>query len=118
MATTTGTDSHTAKAESGHRLRTWTNWIAALLTAPGAAAVIIFSLADVMATAGCSDRACGQQPGPALFGVLYYGAPVVAVVTIVVSFFTAKLKMGFLVPLTAWALLAADVVVQALSIKH
>jgi hypothetical protein len=40
----------------------------------------------------------------------------VAVVVIVVSFFTAKRKGGVVVPLGGWALLVADVAVMAATV--
>jgi hypothetical protein len=70
-----------------------------------------------MGTAGCSDRTCPNLGhGGIEFGVAFYGAPAVAVVVIVISFFTAKHRGGIAVPLFGWALLIADVVLMAASV--
>jgi len=61
-----------------------------------------------MSTAACSTPECPKPTG-FVYGLLTYGAPVVALVAIVVSFFTAGHRRGFLVPLCAWALLIIDV---------
>ncbi|OBJ05472.1 hypothetical protein [Mycobacterium sp. 1465703.0] len=95
----------------------WVNWGLALGTVPAAALVMLFALGAVMSTAGCSDRSCGQLgQGGINFGVAFYGAPAVAVVVIVISFFTAKYRSGIAVPLFGWALLVADVVLMAASV--
>ena len=75
------------------------NWALALLTVVGAGIVMAVALGAVMSTAACSDKAC-PNIGPAgiSFNELFYGAPVVAALTIVVSFFTAKRRWGFVVP--------------------
>jgi hypothetical protein len=76
------------------------------ITVPGAGLVFIFRMGAVMSTAGCSDQRC---PPPwlsdDLFGVLFYGAPVVAVLAVAISFYTATRKRGILVPLCAWDIL-------------
>lgn len=95
----------------------WVNWGLALATVPGAAIVMLFALGAVMGTAGCSDRSCPNLGhGGIDFGVAFYGAPAVAVVVIVISFFTAKHRGGIAVPLFGWALLIADVVLMAASV--
>lgn len=94
----------------------WVNWALALLTAPAAALVMIFGIGAVMSTAACSDVECPKLgPSGAVYGLLYYGAPVVAAVTILASFFTARHPRGIVVPLCGWALLAVDVVVMAVT---
>jgi hypothetical protein len=50
--------------------------------------------------------------------VLFYGAPIVALVAIVASIFTAKRRWGIVVPLCALALLIADVVVLAITFRQ
>ena len=50
------------------------------------------------------------------FGVAFYGAPAVAGVVIIISFFTAKRRWGIVVPLCGWALLIADVALMAASV--
>jgi hypothetical protein len=39
---------------------------------------------------------------------MWFGSPVVAGLTLIISFFTARRRHGIVVPLCAWALLAAD----------
>ncbi len=95
----------------------WINWGLALATVPAAALVMLFALGAVMSTDGCSDRSCPNLGhGGINFGVAFYGAPAVAVVVIVISFFTAKRRGGIAVPLCGWALLVADVLLMAASV--
>ena len=47
----------------------------------------------------------------------FYGAPAVAAVVIVLSFFTAKRRAGIAVPLSGWALMIADVALMAASVS-
>src|ERR1700684_4553708 len=104
-------DSQSA-APGGSRGRLWLNWGLALLTLVGATVVMAVALGSVMSTAACSDKQCPNLgPDGGRFNVLFYGAPVVAALTIVVSFFTARRRWGFVVPVSALALLIADVVV-------
>ncbi|HET9874910.1 MAG TPA: hypothetical protein VFQ37_03995 [Mycobacterium sp.] len=94
------------------RTRLWVNWMAALATVPAAAAIMIFAFGGALSTAACSGQECPNLgPHGIGFGVLFYGAAVVAAVTLVISFFTAKLRRGVLVPLVGWALLVADIIV-------
>ncbi|MDT5207310.1 MAG: hypothetical protein QOD34_3946 [Mycobacterium sp.] len=93
------------------RARLWVNWGLALLTAVVAGVVMAVALGAVMSTAACSDKACPNLGGGISFDVLYYGAPVVAAVTILLSIFTARRRWGLAVPVTALALLIADVAV-------
>lgn len=96
----------------------WVNWGLALATVPAAAIVMLFALGGVMSTAGCTDRNCPNLGhGGIDFGVAFYGAPAVAVVVIVISFFTAKRRSGIVVPLCGWALLIADVALMAASVS-
>ncbi len=109
----------TDDAKRTKRLRFWVNWALALLTVVGAGIVMVFSLGAVMSTAACSDKACPNLgPNGISFDVLFYGAPVVAVVTIIVSFFTAQRRWGIVVPLLALALLAADITVLAVTVAQ
>jgi hypothetical protein len=85
----------------------WVTWVLALLTIPAAAAVLFYATGAVMSTAGCSGQTC-RAPGDLAFGVMFYGAPVVAVVVLAVSLFTARRRLGFLVPVAGLALLAID----------
>ena len=118
-----GTDASSAAAPAqgdgsgGRNIWPWVNWGLALATVP-AAIVMLFALGAVMSTDGCSDRSCPNLGrGGIDFGVAFYGAPVVALVVIVISFFTAKRRGGLVVPLCGWALLVADVALMAASVS-
>ncbi len=79
---------------------------------------MLFALGAVMSTDGCSDRSCPNLGrGGIDFGVAFYGAPVVALVVIVISFFTAERRGGVVVPLCGWTLLVADVALMAASVS-
>ncbi len=107
-----------AQGGSGRNVRPWVNWGLALATVPAAAIVMLFALGAVMSTDGCSDRSCPNLGRGAIdFGVAFYGAPVVAFVVLVISFFTAKRRGGMVVPLCGWALLVADVVWMAATVS-
>ncbi len=96
----------------------WVNWALALATVPAAAIVMLFALGAVMSTDGCSERTCPNLGrGGIDFGAAFYGAPVVAFVVIVISFFTAKRRGGIAVPLAGWALLVLDVVLMAAAVS-
>ncbi|ORW31546.1 hypothetical protein AWB91_14730 [Mycobacterium paraense] len=96
----------------------WVNWGLALATVPAAAIVMLFALGAVMSTDGCSERTCQNLGrGGIDFGVAFYGAPVVAFVVIVISFFTAKRRGGIAVPLVGWALLILDVALMAAAVS-
>jgi hypothetical protein len=96
----------------------WVNWGLALATVPAAAIVMLFALGAVMSTDGCSERTCPNLGrGGIDFGVAFYGAPVVAFVVIVISFFTAKRRGGIAVPLAGWALLVLDVALMAAAVS-
>ena len=93
-----------------------TNWVLALATVPGAVAVVLFLYVQIMGTAGCTHQPCPRQgPGELGFTMIQYGAPIVAVVAVALSFFTARRRGGILVPIVAWLLLIAAVVVLAFS---
>jgi hypothetical protein len=92
------------------------NWVLALATLPGAVAIVVFLYMQVLGTAGCNDQPCPRQgPGELGFTVIQYGAPAVAVAAVVLSFFTARRRGGILVPLVAWVLLIAAILVLAFS---
>ena len=102
----------------GRNVWLWVNWALALATLPAAAIVMLFALGAVMSTDGCSGRSCPNLGSGGIdFGVAFYGAPVVALVVIVISFFTAKRRGGIVVPLCGWALLIADVILMAVSVS-
>jgi hypothetical protein len=102
----------------GRTVWPWVNWGLALTTVPAAAIVMLFALGAVMSTDGCSDSSCPNLGrGGIDFGVAFYGAPVVAFVVLVISFFTAKRRGGIAVPLCGWALLVADVALMAVAVS-
>ena len=111
----TETSPHDADQPSGQPrpgVRTAWNWALALLTLPAAGAVYLLAMAGVMGLAGCTGGACADRvPNEFWFGVLVYGAPVIAVVCVAVSVVTARLRRGILVPLTRLGLLALDAAV-------
>jgi hypothetical protein len=103
--------------DSRHRRRLWLNWGLALLTAVGAGITMAVALGAVMSTAACSDKACPNLgPRGISFDTLYYGAPAIAVVTIVLSIFTARRRWGFVIPVTALALLIADIAILGVTV--
>jgi hypothetical protein len=55
-----------------------------------------------------------RRPTTLVYGVLLYGAPVIAALTIVASFFAATRRRGFLVPLWGLVLLLCDVAVTSM----
>ena len=84
------------------------NWILALATIPGAIAVVLYLYMQILGTAGCNSQPCPREgPGELGFTLIQYGAPAVAVVAVVLSFFTARRRGGILIPLVAWLLLIA-----------
>ncbi|OBK35750.1 hypothetical protein A5658_01235 [Mycobacterium sp. 1245111.1] len=108
-----------AKPASNSRLRLWLNWALAVLTVIGAGAAMAVALGAVMSTAACSDKACPNLgPHGISFDTLYYGAPAVAVITVVLSFFTARRRWGFVVPVVALALLIADMAIVAVTVAQ
>jgi hypothetical protein len=119
-----GRDRDTRPAEShsgghGNRRRLWLNWALALLTVIGAGVAMAVALGAVMSTAACSDKACPNLgPHGISFDALYYGAPTVAVLTILLSIFTARRRWGFVVPVTALALLIADMVILTITVAQ
>lgn len=101
------------------RVRLWVNWALALLAVVGAGVVMAFALVSVMSTAACSDKACPDLgPKGISFDTLFYGAPVVAAVAVVASFFTARHRWGFVIPVIAIALLIADVAILATTVAQ
>ena len=100
-------------------MRLWVNWVLALLTVVAAAIVMVFALGAVMSTAACSDQQCPNLgPSGISFDVLFYGAPIVAGLAIVISFFTARRRWGIVVPVCAFALLVADITILAVTVAR
>lgn len=99
--------------------RMWVNWLLALLVAGGAAGVMVSAKGAVLSIAACSTVECPDLgPGGVVFGVLYYAAPVIAVLTILTSFWTAERRRGYLVPLAGWALLALDLLALVIAFRR
>ncbi|MGV0816027.1 hypothetical protein ABQF34_29095 [Mycolicibacterium boenickei] len=112
------TESQTVQTEhhGDRRLRFSLTWVLAVLTVPAAILVFLYGMGVVMGMAGCTGETCASKgPGEFWFGILFYGALVVPVVTIAVSMLTSRLRYGVLVPLAGLALLAIDFVVLALT---
>jgi len=98
--------------DTGRGRHTVLNWILAILTVPGALAVVGFSYLQVLGTAGCSGGTCAQTgPSETVFGLIMYGTPAVPVVTIALSLVTARRRWGIVVPLVAYAILAVATIV-------
>ncbi|CAJ1502085.1 hypothetical protein MU0083_002845 [[Mycobacterium] kokjensenii] len=108
-----------AMETDNRRARLWVNWAAALLTAAGAALVMVFAMGAVMSTAACSTAECPDLgPSGTAFGVLYYGAPAISALTILASFFTAGRRRGLLVPVAGWLLLSLDLLALYLAFQR
>lgn len=105
-----------AADESSRTASVVTNWVLAALTIPGAVAVVLFAYLQVLATAGCTDATCPRQgPGELGFSLITYGLPILAILTVVVSFFTARRRLGIVVPAFTWLMLIAGAVVLLLT---
>jgi hypothetical protein len=95
------------------------NWILAFSTLLGAAAVVIYAYLQVLGSAGCSAQICPRLgPGELGYTVIIYGAPAVAVLTILASFVTARRAHGVLVPIAAWVLLLIAAAVLSVTFAH
>jgi hypothetical protein len=95
------------------------NWVLALLTIPGAGAVVLYSYVQVLGTAACTGGGCGHMgPSESVFGLIMYGTPFVAVAAIALSFFTARRARGFVVPAIAWTLLVVAFVILAVTFRR
>ena len=110
LATRSGSDSN----DPSYRV----NWVLALLTVPGAAIVMLFALGAAMSTYSCSVNRCPRLGGGINFDLLFYGPPVVALLVIVASVFTAKRRGGIAVPLGGLALMVGDVALLAASVAQ
>ena len=78
MTSSNATQPTEAPPDRSHRARLWVNWLFALSTILGAAAVQLFAMGAVMSTAACSTPDC-PKPSGFVYGLLTYGAPVIAV---------------------------------------
>ncbi|MFV8319112.1 hypothetical protein [Mycobacterium sp. 23] len=108
----------TQHGDDGEKARSRVNWVLALLTVPGAAIVMLFALGAVMSTDSCAQNRCPRLGGGISFDVFFYGPPLVAVLVIVTSVFTAKRHGGIAVPLVGLALLVTDVAILAASVAQ
>lgn len=91
-----------------HRGRTFWNWTAAILALVASLAVVVFAYVSVLGSAACTDGTCGGTgPGETTFGLILYGPPIVGVLAVAASFFTAKRRAGFVVPVVAWVVVLA-----------
>lgn len=103
----------------GSRPQRMVNWALALSTLLGAAVVVVFAYGQVLGTAACSDRTCPRLGlGEVAFGIILYGAPIVAIATIALSFLTAGHRRGIVVPLCAWALLGSAFATLAVALPQ
>lgn len=112
------TESQTLQTEhtGTGRTRISITWVLVVLTIPAAVLVFLYGMGAVMGMAGCTGDVCATKgPGEFWFGILFYGAPVVPLVTIAVSIFTSRMRYGILVPIVGLALLAIDFAVLALT---
>ncbi|CDP84499.1 MULTISPECIES: hypothetical protein [Mycolicibacterium] len=110
------TESETLQTQDngGRRMRIPVTWVLVVLTIPAAVAVFLYGMGAVMSMAGCTGDVCADKgPGEFWFGILFYGAPVVPIVTIAVSIFTARMRYGILVPIIGLVLLAIDFAILA-----
>lgn len=102
---------------SGSKRSLWVNWGLALLTVVGAGVVMAVAWGAVMSTAACSN--CPNLgPSGISFNEVFYGAPVLAGLTIVTSFFTAKRRWGIVVPVLALALMVAAAAVVTATVAQ
>jgi hypothetical protein len=112
----TAVDGQIAGTDHAGRTARIANWILALAALPGAVGVVVFAYMQVLGSAGCSDQTCPRRgPGELGFTLIEYGAPIIAVVAVALSFFTARRRNGVIVPVVAWLLLIAAFVVLAFS---
>lgn len=105
-------------ADNGEKARTRVNWVLALMTVPGAAIVMLFSLGAAMSTDACGHDRCPSLGGGISFDVLFYGPPVVALLVIIGTVFSAKRRAGAVVPLGGMALLVIDVAILAVTVAQ
>jgi hypothetical protein len=98
-------------AHDGSRGSALVNWVLAILAVVGAFATVGFAYLKVLGTAACTDKVCGGLgPGELGFSLILYGTPIVAVVGVVLSFLTARHRLGVLVPIVVWAVIAVAVI--------
>lgn len=79
---------------------------------------MLFALGAVMSTDSCTESRCPHLGAGLNFDAAFYGPPLVALLVIVASVFTAKRRAGVVVPLGGLALLVADVAYLAVSVAQ
>src|SRR6476660_7614158 len=99
VATGPGRTTQSEQRDDDGKTRTRGNWVWALLSGPAAAIVMLFALGAVMSTDSCNESRCPNLGDGISFDVLFYGPPLVALLVIVASVFTAKRRAGVVVPL-------------------
>jgi hypothetical protein len=88
------------------------NWVLAVCTLPAAAGVVAYAFMQVLATAACTGGTCPRLgPGEVGFTLIVYGVPAVAVLTVLLSFITARRRRGIVLPACAWLLIAVAAIV-------
>jgi hypothetical protein len=98
-------------AHDSSRGSTLVNWVLAILAVVGAFATVGFAYIKVLGTAACTDKPCGGLgPGELGFSLILYGTPIVAIVGVVLSFLTARHRLGIVVPIVVWAVIAVAVI--------
>jgi hypothetical protein len=85
------------------------------LTIPAAGVAMLLGVGGVMSSAGCTDASTGcAMPSETLFGVLFYGAPVIAALTVILTF---RSRRGIWVAVTGLVLVLVDIAVLILSFR-
>ena len=118
VATGPGRTTQSEQRDDDGKTRTRVNWVLALLSVPAAAIVMLFALGAVMSTDSCNESRCPNLGDGISFDVLFYGPPLVALLVIVASVFTAKRRAGVVVPLGGLALLTADVAILVATVAQ
>jgi len=105
-------DERSSETGRSHTSRSLLNWVLAALAVVAAFAVVAFAYIQVLGTAACTDGACGGVgPSETVFGLILYGTPIVALVALLLSFFTARRRMGIVVPVISWVVVLAALAV-------
>ena len=96
--------------EKSSPARTTLNWVFGVATVPVAIGIVALVYLKILSTAGCTTPTCPTLSETS-FTLIQFGVPAVAVLTVVASFFTARRRLGVLVPIIAWVLLVLATVV-------
>lgn len=84
--------------------RTTLNWVLAVATVPAAIGMVGLVYLQIMGTAGCATEPCPTL-SETTFTLIQFGVPLVALITVIASFFTARRSGGIIVPVIAWSLI-------------